>query len=130
MWSISNLFPSWGDTGTKPANGTDREGGDQISDEEYDYLWYALNELEDEVRAALTDLDSDQDGAVDEADAGVNGFVIQGSSTVEGDISDNDGNLIWNDSAKYVEVSRETRELEVRTSDPSNPDDGRIWIIE
>jgi hypothetical protein len=104
MWSISDLFPSWGDTGTKPPEGTDREGGDQISDEEYDYLWYALNELEDEVRSALTDLDSDQDGAVDEADAGVDGFDFLGSAILGGDVTDGSGNTLWNDSAKYVPV--------------------------
>jgi hypothetical protein len=105
MWSISDLFPSWGDTGTKPADGTDRDGGDQISDEEYDYLWYAVNELENEVRDALTDLDSDQDGAVDEADAGVDGFDFLGSAILGGDVTDGSGNTLWNDTAKYVPVS-------------------------
>lgn len=104
MWSISNLFPNWGDTGTKPPEGTDREGGDQISDEEYDYLWYALNELEDEVRSALTDIDSNQDGAVDEADAGVDGFTLLGSTILGGDVTDGSGNTLWNDAAKYVPV--------------------------
>lgn len=132
-WSISDLFPDWGDTGTKPSDNTQRDVGDQVPAEEYDYIWYAANELENEVRAALTDIDSDADGAVDEADSGVDGFVIAGNSTVQGDISDDDGNTIWNDSAKHVEVaniSKQTQSVEVRTSDPSNLSDGDIWIIE
>lgn len=67
-WSISDLFPPWGDSGERPADNFNYQGGDQVNEKHLDYLWYAVGQLEDEVRSALTDVDSDGDGVVDEAD--------------------------------------------------------------
>jgi hypothetical protein len=67
-WSITDLFPSWGDSGEQPPDGFQYDGGDQVNEKHLDYLWSSVGSLEDEVRAALDDLDDDGDGVVDEAD--------------------------------------------------------------
>lgn len=68
-WSISDLIPPWGDSGEKPPDNKDYSGGDRVNEKHFDYLWYAVGQLEDEIRSALTDIDSDGDGVVDEADS-------------------------------------------------------------
>jgi hypothetical protein len=67
-WSISDLFPPWGDTGERPSDNFQYDGGDQVNEKHLDYLWDNVAALESEVRSALTDIDSDKDGIVDEAD--------------------------------------------------------------
>lgn len=67
-WSISDLIPNWGDTGERPSDNFNYQGGDQVNEKHIDYLWASVGSLEDEVRSALQDIDSDQDGVVDQAD--------------------------------------------------------------
>lgn len=67
-WSISDLFPTWGDSGEKPSSNFQYDGGDQVNEKHIDYLWDSVGTLEDETRAALSDIDGDGDGIVDEAD--------------------------------------------------------------
>jgi hypothetical protein len=67
-WSISDLFPPWGDGGEIPPDNFQYDGGDQVNEKHLDYLWDKVGGLEDEVRSALTDIDSDKDGSVDNAD--------------------------------------------------------------
>lgn len=67
-WSITDLFPPWGDNGERPPDNFQYDGGDQVNEKHLDYLWYEVGELEKEVRAALEDIDSDKDGTVDNAD--------------------------------------------------------------
>jgi hypothetical protein len=68
-WNIADLFPPWGDSGSRPGDNFNYQGDDQVNEKHFDYLWHSLNELENEVRSALTDIDSDKDGVVDEADS-------------------------------------------------------------
>lgn len=67
-WSITDYFPSWGDSGEQPSAGFNYQGGDQVNEKHLDYLWSSLHDIQDEIQAALNDIDSDGDGIVDEAD--------------------------------------------------------------
>jgi len=91
-WSISDLFPPWGDSGERPPDNFQYDGGDQVNEKHLDYLWTQVGALENDVRDALDDIDDDKDGTVDEADS---------SLTYKGnDIdSDGDGTVDESDSA-------------------------------
>jgi hypothetical protein len=99
-WSVSDRFPSWGETGESPGSGFFYEGGDQVNEKHLDYLWNSLKGLEDDVQSALNDIDSNSDGVVDKADAGAAGFDLNG------DLVAADGEVIWDESANYIPQSR------------------------
>lgn len=88
-WSISDWFPSWGDSGEQPSSGFNYQGQDLVNEKHFDYLWNALYNLEDEMRAALSDIDSDADGVVDEADS---------ANTYKGNDIDTDGDGVVNEA--------------------------------
>lgn len=67
-WTITDRFPSWGESGEFPADGFFYEGGDQVNEKHLDALWNGIKGLENDVQAALNDIDSDSDGTVDNAD--------------------------------------------------------------
>lgn len=67
-WTITERFPSWGETGEMPAAGFFYQGNDQVNEKHLDALWNGVDGLEEDVQAALTDIDSDADGRVDAAD--------------------------------------------------------------
>lgn len=96
-WTITERFPSWGETGEFPANGFFYEGGDQVNEKHLDALWNGVDGLEEDVQAALNDIDSDADGIVDEADTLTAGGTALGDMTVQGNI-DAQGNLELADS--------------------------------
>jgi hypothetical protein len=93
-WSITDLFPSWGDSGEQPPDGFQYDGGDQVNEKHLDYLWSSVGSLEDEVRAALDDLDDDGDGVVDEADYANDADA----STYKGSDIDSDGDGVVNEA--------------------------------
>jgi hypothetical protein len=99
-WSVSDRFPSWGETGESPGAGFFYEGGDQVNEKHLDYLWNSLKGLEDDVQGALNDIDSDSDGVVDKADAGAAGFDL------DGDLVAANGEIIWDESANYIPQAR------------------------
>lgn len=99
-WSITDLFPPWGDSGSKPADNFQYDGGDQVNEKHLDYLWASVGQLENEVRSALTDIDADQDGVVDETDS-----VTAGGSLL-GNLVDSVGNVIYDDTNKEVPTVR------------------------
>lgn len=95
MWSISDWFPSWGDSGSQPASGFNYQGGEQVHKDEINYLWHALDNFEDESRAALSDIDTDADGIVDEADT---------TNLYKGVDIDNNGDGVVNQAASVNAV--------------------------
>jgi hypothetical protein len=99
-WSVTDRFPSWGETGESPGSGFFYEGGDQVNEKHLDYLWNSLKGLEDDVQAALNDIDSNSDGVVDKADAGAAGFDLNG------DLVAANGEIIWDESANYIPQAR------------------------
>lgn len=120
-WSVSDYFPSWGDTGEKPPSNKNYSGGEQVNEKHFDYLWNALDQLEAEVWSALSDIDSDKDGKVDAADtADTATDATNVTATYKGNDIDNDGDGI-------VNASHYTQSVEQRNDDPSSPD-GRVWI--
>jgi hypothetical protein len=99
-WSVSDRFPSWGETGESPGSGFFYEGGDQVNEKHLDYLWNSLKGLEDDVQAALNDIDSDSDGVVDKAEAGAAGFDL------DGDLNAANGETIWDESQNFIPQAR------------------------
>jgi hypothetical protein len=99
-WSVSDRFPSWGETGESPGAGFFYEGGDQVNEKHLDYLWNSLKGLEDDVQAALSDIDSDSDGIVDEA------ATVTSGGSLQGDLQANNGETIWDESANYIPQAR------------------------
>lgn len=99
-WSITERFPSWGETGTMPADGFFYEGGDQVNEKHLDALWNGISGLEEDVQSALNDIDSDGDGVVDKADA------LAAAATLDGDLSAANGETIWDESATYIPQAR------------------------
>lgn len=63
------------------------------------------------------DLDSDGDGKVDAAETADTAISVDGAD-VDGQVS----------SAQSADVADQATRFEVRTNDPSNPDDGQVWI--
>jgi hypothetical protein len=86
-WSISDLFPPWGDSGEEPAEGFSWDGGDIVNEKYLDYLYYWAGSMEGGFRSALTDIDSDGDGVVDEAET---------ANAYKGNDIDSDGDGVVN----------------------------------
>jgi hypothetical protein len=99
-WSVSDRFPSWGETGESPGSGFFYEGGDQVNEKHLDYLWNSLKGFEDDVQAALNDIDSNADGVVDKANAGAAPF------TLDGDLEAVNGEVIWDESQTHIPLNR------------------------
>jgi hypothetical protein len=99
-WSISDLFPPWGDTGERPSDNFQYDGGDQVNEKHLDYLWDSVGALENEVRSALNDIDSDGDGIVDEAE------TLTSGGNLRGDLEAVNGEVIWDESANYIPQAR------------------------
>lgn len=73
MAKLTNDYPSWGDSGTAPASGTDYAGGDNPKAGHYDMLWDRLNKYFDNHIANLEHdgiLESGS-GVIDSGDAKV-----------------------------------------------------------
>lgn len=98
-WSISDLFPPWGDSGERPPDNYDYSGGDQVNQKHFDYLWNQVTNMEDEIRSAFTDIDSDKDGIVDKADEA--DTVVAGGN-LKGDLKAVDGEVIWDESSTHI----------------------------
>lgn len=99
-WSISDRFPSWGETGEFPGTGFFYEGGDQVNEKHLDALWNGLNGLEGEIQSALNDIDNDADGIVDEAD------TVTAGGNLKGDLLAVGGEVVWDESAGYIPQPR------------------------
>lgn len=95
-WSTSNYFPEWGDSGERPSDGFQYDGGDQVNEKHLDYFLNALDEFEDDVWTALEDIDSDGDGVVDDSDQFAGTAPSDGSS---GQFLQTDGSsTAWEDA--------------------------------
>jgi len=58
MVDLTQYWPSWGDTGDKPADGTDYIQGDNIDAASLDYLWSTLRSTFSEIETAISDVES------------------------------------------------------------------------
>lgn len=113
-----NRFPiTWGDTGTQPPDGDDFQSGEKPDAQVFDWYWYNTIQRVDQLWDEFDRLDDNDDGVVDEADY-----------ANDADASTYKGNDIDSDGDGVVNKSDQTRRMEVRTSDPSSPDDGQMWI--
>lgn len=99
-WTITERFPSWGESGEFPAAGFFYEGGDQVNEKHLDALWNGINGLEEDVQSALNDIDSDSDGVVDKANNLAAGAVL------DGDLVATDGEVIWDESSTHIPQGR------------------------
>lgn len=132
---------SHGSTGTQPPNPRDYENGDPLDADEMDYYIYQSFSTIKDIIDALNTLDSDDDGTVDEAEYALDSDKVDGqdwqdikdwvqnTATIDetqldssagdaGQYLQSDGtNSVWTDL-----------EVPVRSSDPSSPADGQVWI--
>lgn len=99
-WTITERFPSWGETGEFPADGFFYEGGDQVNEKHLDALWNGVNGLEEDLQAALNDIDADADGIVDETD------TVTAGGNLKGDLLAGGGEIIWDESQGYIPQAR------------------------
>jgi len=104
-WSISSLFPSWGDTGEQPPSNFEYQGGDQVNEKHLDYLWDSVGTLEDETRSALNDIDADGDGIVDEAN---------GAQSASTNFNLN-GNALTDTAQGYLDLTGDGNDLRLAT---------------
>jgi hypothetical protein len=108
---------SHGAQGSKPATPLDFQADDAIPPEHFDWWWYRTIQLVNNIAAILEEIDSDEDGVVDAADSAA---VAATADTVA-------GNDVSGQVAEAA-VAVEARGIETRTSDPSSPSDGQLWI--
>lgn len=134
-WSISDLFPTWGDSGEQPAENFQYDGEDQVNEKHFDYLWDSLYTLEDQIRSALTDIDSDADGTVDEADSALlykdndidsdgDGIVDEADYANDADASTYKGNDLDGDGDGVVDEADDT--TTVKGNDIDSDGDGKV----
>lgn len=119
-----------GDTGTKPPNGLDFQSGGFPEPEEFDWFWSQVPSAINDHANLLEAIDTDEDGVVDEATTAQSATSYKGNDID----SDGDGKVDSAESADTATtadtatVADEAKAFEVRTNDPSNPDDGQVWI--
>lgn len=105
-----------GSTGTQPPQPRDYNTGDPLDADELDYYLHTEFTTLDEIITALTELENGtiQVASADAADVAASANSVAGS--------DVDGQV--NSAAEADQAKR----FEVRTNDPSNPQDGQLWI--
>jgi hypothetical protein len=109
-WSISDTFPPWGDSGERPPDNFQYDGGDQVNEKHLDYLWNQAGTLENNVRSALNDIDADSDGVVDAADT----LQTGGSAAVIRDTTNNSDLLVANEGGPF-DLSGTAQDLRLAT---------------
>jgi len=107
-----------GSTGTKP-DPQDYDNGQPLDANVFDYYINELFETLKDVIDQLNVIDSDGDGVVDEADYANDA----NASTYKSNDIDTDGDGKVNNA----DTADTAKSFETRTTDPSNPDVGRIW---
>jgi hypothetical protein len=132
---------SHGSTGTAPASARDYENGDPMDADEFDYYINTSIETIKDLIDALNTLDSDGDGTVDEADYALDSDKVDGqdwqdikdwvenSAVISRDQLDGSGGT----AGQYLQTDGTTvtwvdLNIPVRSSDPSSPSDGDIWV--
>ena len=58
MVDLTQYWPSWGDTGDKPADGTNYSQGDNVDAATLDYLWSTLRSTFSEIETAIGDVET------------------------------------------------------------------------
>jgi hypothetical protein len=104
-WSITDRFPTWGESGEFPADGFFYEGGDQVNEKHLDALWNGIKGLENETRGALEDLDSDGDGKVDAAENADFATNAGDADTVDGEDASAFADATHGDEAHNVDYT-------------------------
>lgn len=112
---INNPFPRWGDSGDKPPDGTQFDGGDGYPESYVDYLWSTNRSFAEQVRTEFesnldattykgNDIDVEGDGRVDEAEYAYDGNATQ----YKGNDIDDDGDGVVNKADDVVTRYRNT----------------------
>jgi len=108
MADLTNDFPSWGETGTLPADGFFYEGGDQVNEKHLDALWNNVKTHFDRTHTGIRDRVREIEGDLI-LDSGL--VVSQGTNTREVDVSGSsagayvDGQRTGSTSATTVSLS-------------------------
>lgn len=135
------------DTGEKPNSALDFQTNGRPQSQNFDWWWYNVIENINAHANEFDRLDSDGDGTVDESDYSLNSDKLDGKnwSDIQSYLSNNfaefkhgneahtdtyslDSHL--HDSRYYRPTGNDEFVVEVRANDPSNPQDGRMWILE
>lgn len=131
-----------GDTGVKPAQDLNFQTGGFPDPEVFDWFWSEVPAAVNDHADLLSEIDNNEDGVVDEAEYAQNtdsykdndldsdgDGKVDAAETADTAISvdgaDVDGQV---SSAASADVADQAKRFEVRTNDPSNPDDGQVWI--
>lgn len=125
-----------GDVGTEPSSSLDFQKNERPEAQDFDWYWYNVIEAIKGHAQEFDRLDSDDDGIVDEADYAANADKVDGSEASEflmtsgGTMS---GNLTLSDGSEAASkswVQDQPSSVDVRTSAPSDPENGQTWILE
>lgn len=127
--------PDWGDTGTKPPDGLEFDGGDTYNAQYADWLWYNFGQLIEQTNQSLNenlnatsykgnDIDSDGDGCVNCAE-----FSQSGNATsYKGNDIDVDGDGVVN-TAHDVEKWYRSTDIPKTEIQPGNYAIGRELYV-
>lgn len=85
---LTQVWPNWGDTGSRPADGENYQAGENLTEAEMDYLWYQINELAGTVETTLNANESSIEGNA--TDIAANATAIGNNATA---ISSNDTDI-------------------------------------
>ena len=110
-----------GSTGTQPADGKEFQDGERPDDEEFDWFWYNVHE---KINSLIDDIANIIDGTTQVGDASSADNATNVTATYKGNDLDSDGD----GSVDQADVANQTQSFEARSSDPSSPSDGQVWI--
>jgi len=110
-----------GDTGTEPANGSDFQSGERPDPQEFDWWWYTVTT---KINSLVDDVVAIKNGDVKVGDATTADNATNVTATYKGNDIDSDGD----GKVDQAVVADQTTSFEVRSSDPSSPSDGQVWI--
>ncbi|MDB9247440.1 hypothetical protein PN419_00265 [Halorubrum ezzemoulense] len=121
MVSLTDVWPSWGDSGNQPPDGDSYEPKDNVSAATLNHLWYHIENTFSTVESklnefdnTLTEIDSDGDGKVDAADAADTAAAVKGNDID----TDGDGKVDAADTADSAAT--------VKGKDIDSDGDGRV----
>lgn len=119
---VERLNHTHGDTGEQPPDDLNFQSGDKPNPEQFDWFWNNVSSVIDSHADTLETIDSDGDGQVDAADSADQATNV--TETYKGNDIDTDGDGTVNNA----DIADEAKRMEIRTSDPTDPDDGQMWI--
>jgi len=111
-----------GSTGEKPPDGKEFVKDERPDESHFDWWWYTVTE---KINSLIGDIGDIADGTT-KVGAASSADTAGSASKLKGNDIDTDGD----GKVDAANIADQSRRFEVRTSDPNDPDDGQVWIIE